>query len=47
MVGDKLIDAESGHNAQIQGIIVRQKPAKESDFPFFKTLLEFAQSLQA
>ena len=47
MVGDKLIDAESGQNAQIQGIIVRQKPSKESDFPFFKTLLEFAQSLQA
>jgi len=46
MVGDKLIDAESGENAQIQGVIVRNKPAKETHFPYFKTLLEFAQTLK-
>ncbi len=44
MVGDKLIDAEAGRNAGIQGILVRH--AHSSDFPFFKTLLEFAQSLK-
>jgi UDP-N-acetylmuramoyl-tripeptide--D-alanyl-D-alanine ligase len=44
MVGDKLIDAEAGRNAGIQGILVRQ--AHGSDFPYFKTLLEFAQSLK-
>jgi D-glycero-D-manno-heptose 1,7-bisphosphate phosphatase len=44
MVGDKLIDAEAGMNAGIQGILVRH--AHSADFPFFKTLLEFAQSLK-
>jgi len=44
MLGDKLIDAEAGLNAGIQGIIIRQSTT--SDFPFFKTLLEFAQSLK-
>jgi D-glycero-D-manno-heptose 1,7-bisphosphate phosphatase len=44
MVGDKLIDAEAGRNAGIQGIIIRTHENK--DFPFFKTLLEFAQSLK-
>lgn len=44
MVGDKLIDAEAGMDAGIQGIIIRQSTT--SDFPFFKTLLEFAQSLK-
>lgn len=44
MVGDKLIDGEAGRNAGIQGILVRH--AHEKDFPFFKTLLEFAQSLK-
>ena len=46
MIGDKLIDAESGENAQIQGILVRHKPSQENHFPFFKTLLEFAQTLK-
>lgn len=44
MVGDKLIDAEAGRNAGIQGVLVRQNHG--SDFPFYKTLLEFAQSLK-
>ena len=44
MVGDKLIDAEAGRNAGIQGILVRH--AHSSDFPFFKTLLDFANSLK-
>lgn len=44
MVGDKLIDAEAGRNAGIQGIQVRQSHSK--DFPFFKTLLDFAHSLK-
>lgn len=44
MLGDKLIDAEAGRNAGIQGILVRH--AHGSDFPFFKTLLEFAHSLK-
>ena len=44
MVGDKLIDAQAGRKAGIQGILVRH--AHSSDFPFFKTLLEFAQSLK-
>lgn len=44
MVGDKLIDAEAGRNAGIQGILVRQ--AQKGDFPFFKTLLDFAHSLK-
>jgi D-glycero-D-manno-heptose 1,7-bisphosphate phosphatase len=44
MVGDKLIDAEAGKDAGIQGVIVRHTQNK--DFPYFKTLLEFAQSLK-
>lgn len=45
MVGDKIIDAEAGKNAGITGVIVRSK--QNSQFPFYKTLLEFAQSLSA
>jgi UDP-N-acetylmuramoyl-tripeptide--D-alanyl-D-alanine ligase len=45
MVGDKVIDAEAGKNAGVQGVIVRHH--KHADFPFFKTLLEFAQSLKS
>ncbi len=44
MVGDKLIDAEAGRNAGILSAIVRTTP--HPDFPSFKTLLEFAQSLK-
>lgn len=44
MVGDKVIDAEAGVNAGVKGVMVRSKPAK--DFPNFKNLLEFAQSLK-
>lgn len=44
MVGDKLIDAECGRNAGIQGILVRHPHG--NDFPFFKTLLDFANSLK-
>lgn len=44
MVGDKLIDAEAGRNAGIQGVLVRH--AHGNDFPFFKTLLDFAHSLK-
>ena len=44
MVGDKLIDAECGRNAGIQGVIIRHHQNK--DFPYYKTLLEFAQSLK-
>lgn len=44
MIGDKVIDAEAGKNAGINGIIVRHKPS--GDFPYFKTLLEFATSLK-
>lgn len=45
MVGDKLIDAEAGKNAGIQGIVVRHQH-KDNQFPFFKTLLDFANSLK-
>jgi D-glycero-D-manno-heptose 1,7-bisphosphate phosphatase len=45
MVGDKLIDAESGKNAGVNGVLVRA-PHK-SDFPFFKNLLEFAHHLKS
>ncbi len=43
MVGDKLIDAETGTNAGITGILI----GKETDarFKTFSTLLDFAQSL--
>lgn len=44
MVGDKIIDAEAGKNAGIKGIMVRHTPSK--DHPYFKTLLEFAKSLE-
>lgn len=44
MVGDKVIDAEAGMNAGIQGILIRQN--LKSDFPYFKTLLDFANSLK-
>ncbi len=44
MVGDKLIDAEAGKNAGVQGILVRHQHGH--DYPFFKTLLDFAQSLK-
>lgn len=44
MVGDKLIDAQAGKNAGIHGILVRH--ASSPDFPFFKTLLDFATSLK-
>lgn len=44
MVGDKLIDAEAGKNAGVQGIIVRN--TQYGDYPYFKNLLEFAQSLK-
>jgi len=44
MVGDKLIDAEAGKNANIQGILVRH--TSSPDYPSFKTLLEFAESLK-
>lgn len=44
MVGDKMIDAEAGRNAGIQGVLVRH--ATSHDFPHHKTLLEFAHSLK-
>lgn len=44
MVGDKPIDAEAGKNAGIQGVIVRTQKVEE--FPYFKTLLQFAESLK-
>jgi HAD superfamily hydrolase (TIGR01662 family) len=45
MVGDKVIDAESGKNAGIHGILVRQM--NKSDFPYFKNLLDFAHHLKS
>ena len=46
MVGDKLIDAECGRKASIQGAIVRESTLSQTkEYPFFKTLLEFAESL--
>ncbi len=45
MLGDKVIDAEAGKNAGIHGIIVRHD-RHNSEFPFFKTLLDFAKSLE-
>ncbi len=44
MLGDKVIDADSGKNAGVTGILVRHQ--HKSDYPFYKTLLEFAQSLK-
>lgn len=45
MLGDKLIDAESGKNAGVTGILVRQD--HKTDFPFYKTLLDFANHLKS
>jgi D-glycero-D-manno-heptose 1,7-bisphosphate phosphatase len=45
MIGDKLIDAQCGQNAGIQGVMVRSKG--EKDFPSFKNLLEFAHHLKS
>lgn len=46
MVGDKVIDAECGVSASIQGAIVRESTLSQNkEHPYFKTLLEFAQSL--
>lgn len=45
MVGDKLLDAESGRNAGVSGITVREE--QKSDFPHFKTLLDFAIHLKS
>ncbi len=44
MVGDKLIDAEAGKNAGVQGVLVRHNHGTE--FPFFKSLTDFANSLK-
>jgi UDP-N-acetylmuramoyl-tripeptide--D-alanyl-D-alanine ligase len=44
MLGDKVIDAEAGRNAGITGILVRHE--HQTDYPFYKTLLEFAQHLK-
>ena len=44
MIGDKLIDAEAGKNAGIKSAIIRHAESKE--FPHYKTLLEFAQTLK-
>lgn len=46
MVGDKLIDAESGKNSGIEGVLVRSRPTETTEFSFFKTLLDFAHHLQ-
>lgn len=44
MLGDKLIDPGSGKDAGVTGVLVRQK--YPTDFPFYKTLLEFANYLK-
>jgi D-glycero-D-manno-heptose 1,7-bisphosphate phosphatase len=44
MVGDKVIDGEAGRDAGVQSILVRHGNSHE--FPHFKTLLEFANSLK-
>lgn len=44
MVGDKLIDAEAGKNAGIEGIVIRG--GRHGEFRAFKNLLEFANSLK-
>lgn len=44
MIGDKVLDAEAGKAAGVQGVIIRHTPS--DNFPYFKTLLEFAQSLK-
>jgi D-glycero-D-manno-heptose 1,7-bisphosphate phosphatase len=45
MIGDKIIDAESGKNAGITGVLVRHE--HKSDFPYYKTLLDFANYLKS
>jgi D-glycero-D-manno-heptose 1,7-bisphosphate phosphatase len=45
MVGDKLIDAQAASDAGIKGVLIRQQ-SNNTQFPFFKTLLEFAQHVQ-
>jgi UDP-N-acetylmuramoyl-tripeptide--D-alanyl-D-alanine ligase len=45
MIGDKIIDAESGKNAGINGVLVRD--SHKSDLPFYKTLLDFANYLKS
>ncbi len=44
MIGDKIIDAEAGKNAGIKSAIIRHHESK--DYPYFKTLLDFANSLK-
>lgn len=44
MIGDKIIDAEAGLNAGVQGALVRKKHGDH--FPFFKNLMDFARSLK-
>lgn len=44
MIGDKIIDAESGKDAGIKSAIIRASESK--DFPYFKTLLDFAHTLK-
>lgn len=44
MIGDKIIDAECGKNAGTTGIIVRQH-SSQTEFPFYKTLMDFAKTL--
>jgi D-glycero-D-manno-heptose 1,7-bisphosphate phosphatase len=47
MVGDKIIDAECGVNAGIKGVIVREEKHQENKVhPYFKTLLQFAETLE-
>lgn len=44
MIGDKIIDPEAGKAAGVQGILVRKQ--KKSEFPYFETLIDFANSLK-
>jgi D-glycero-D-manno-heptose 1,7-bisphosphate phosphatase len=44
MVGDKIIDAEAGKNAGIKGVMVRNN--QKTEYPYFKTLYDFAVSLK-
>jgi D-glycero-D-manno-heptose 1,7-bisphosphate phosphatase len=45
MVGDKEIDAEAGINAKISSAIVRTPSSKNKEYKYFKTLMDFANSL--
>ena len=45
MLGDKIGDAESGKNAGINGIMVRND--EKSEYPYYKTLLDFAHYLNS